>query len=134
MANALYGLGKEKILSGAIDLTTNTIKVRLVKNTYAQNLSTDEFISSVTKVTGTTDQTLTGKSVTLGVFDADDVTFTAVPAGETSEGVVIYKDTGVEATSPVLAYIDTITGFPLATSGGNITVQWDNGSYKIFSL
>lgn len=134
MANALYGLGKEKILSGAIDLTTNTIKVRLVKNTYAQNLSTDEFISSVTKVTGTTDQTLTGKSVALGVFDADDVTFTAVPAGETSEGVVIYKDTGVEATSPVLAYIDTITGFPLATSGGNITVQWDNGAYKIFSL
>ena len=134
MANALYGLGKEKILSGAIDLTTNTIKVRLVKNTYAQNLSTDEFISSVTKVTGTTDQTLTGKSVTLGVFDADDVTFTAVPAGETSEGVVIYKDTGVEATSPVLAYIDTITGFPLATSGGNITVQWDNGAYRVFSL
>ena len=134
MSNALYGLGKEKILSGAIDLTTNTVKVRLVKNTYAQNLSTDEFVSSVTKVTGTTDQTLTGKSVTLGVFDADDVTFTAVPAGETSEGVVIYKDTGVEATSPVLAYIDTITGFPLATNGGDITVQWDNGISKIFSL
>ena len=134
MANALYGLGKQKLLSGAIDLTTATIKVRLVKNTYAQNLSTDEFISSVTKITGTTDQTLTGKSVTLGVFDADDVTFTAVPAGETSEGVVIYKDTGVEGTSPVIAYIDTITGFPLATSGGNITVQFDNGAYRIFSL
>ena len=134
MANALYGLGKNKILAATINLLTDTIKVRLVKNTYAQNLSTDEFISSVTKVTGTTDQTLTGKSVTLGVFDADDPVFTAVPAGETSEGVVLYKDTGVEGTSPVLAYIDTITGFPLATSGGNITVQWDNGAYKIFSL
>lgn len=134
MANALYGLGKNKILTAAINLSTDTIKVRLVKNTYTQNLSTDEFISSVTKITGTTDQTLTGKSVTLGVFDADDVTFAAVPTGETSEGVVIYKDTGVEGTSPVLAYIDTITGFPLATSGGNITVQWDNGAYKIFSL
>ena len=134
MANTLYGLGKNKILAATINLLTDTIKVRLVKNTYAQNLSTDEFISSVTKVTGTTDQTLTGKSVTLGVFDADDPVFTAVPAGETSEGVVLYKDTGVEGTSPVLAYIDTITGFPLATSGGNITVQWDNGAYKIFSL
>lgn len=134
MANALYGLGKEKILSGAIDLMTDTIKVRLVKNTYAQNLTTDEFVSSVTKITGTTDQTLTGKSITLGVFDAADPTFTAVPAGETSEGVVIYKDTGTESTSPVLVYVDGITGFPLATSGGNITVQWDNGAYKIFSL
>lgn len=134
MANALYGLGKERLGTAGINLLTDTIKARLVKNTYAQNLSTDEFISSVTKITGTTDQTLTGKSFTLGVFDAADITFTAVPAGETSEGVVLYKDTGVEGTSPVIAYIDTITGFPLATSGGNITVQWDNGAYKIFSL
>ena len=134
MANALYAKGKEKFLTGAINLSSDTIKVRLVKNTYAQNLGTDEFISSVTKITGTTDQTLTGKSVTDGVFDAADPTFTAVPSGETSEGVVIYKDTGVEGTSPVIAYIDTITGFPLATNGGDITVQWDNGAYKIFSL
>ena len=134
MANTLYGKGKEKIGTATINLLTDTIKVRLVKNTYAQNLSTDEFISSITKITGTTDQTLTGKSFTLGVFDADDTTFTAVPAGEISKGVVIYKDTGVEGTSPALAYIDTITGFPLTTSGGNITVQWGNGAYKIFSL
>jgi hypothetical protein len=40
----------------------------------------------------------------------------------------------VAATSPVLIYIDTITGFPLATNGGDITIQWDNGAYKIFSL
>lgn len=134
MANALYAKGKEKILSAAINFSSDTLKVRLVKNTYAQNLTTDEFVSLVTKVTGTTDQLLTGKTVTGGVFDANDVTFTAVPAGETSEGVVIYKDTGDEATSPVLAYIDTITGFPLATNGGDITIQWDNGTYKIFSL
>jgi len=47
---------------------------------------------------------------------------------------VIYKDTGVDGTSPLIAYVDTITGFPLATNGGDITVQWDNGTYKIFSL
>jgi len=68
------------------------------------------------------------------VFDAADATWLTVLAGDTFEGVVIYKDTGVEATSPLLAYIDTITGFPLASNGGDITVQWDNGTYKIFSL
>lgn len=134
MANALYVKGKEKILSAGINFSTDTLKVRLVKNTYAQNLTTDEFITSVTQITGSTDQTLGSKSITGGVFDAADVTFTAVPAGETSEGVVIYKDTGTAATSPVIAYIDTITGFPLATNGGDITIQWDNGTYKIFSL
>jgi hypothetical protein len=81
-----------------------------------------------------TPQTLTSPTVTAGVFDAADVTFTAVTAGSTCEGVVIYKDTGVAGTSPLIAYIDTITGFPLATNGGDITVQWDAGTYKIFSL
>lgn len=134
MANAWYRKGAEKVLLAQVNFNTDTIKARLVKNTYAQNLSTDEFISSVTEITGSTDQTLANPSVTNGVFDADDITFTAVPAGETSEGVVIYKDTGVAGTSPLLMYIDTITGFPLATNGGNIVIQWDNGAYKIVSL
>lgn len=134
MANAWYRKGAEKVLLAQVNFDTDTIKARLVKNTYAQNLSTDEFISSVTEITGSTDQTLANTSVTDGVFDADDITFTAVPAGETSEGVVIYKDTGVAGTSPLLMYIDTITGFPLATNGGNVVIQWDNGAYKIVSL
>ena len=134
MANAWYRKGAEKVLLAQANFDTDTIKARLVKNTYAQNLSTDEFISSVTEITGSTDQTLANTSVTDGVFNADDITFTAVPAGETSEGVVIYKDTGVAETSPLLMYIDTITGFPLATNGGNVVIQWDNGAYKIVSL
>lgn len=134
MANALYALGKQKFLSGTIDLTTDTIKVALVKNDYAQNLTTDEFYTSISASVVGTPQTLGSKTVTSGVFDAADATFTSVAAGSTLEGVVIYKDTGVDGTSPLIAYIDTITGFPLATNGGNITIQWDNGAYKIFSL
>lgn len=134
MANALYAKGKEKILSAQINFATDTLKVAMVKNTYPQDLSTDEFFSSISAYVLGTPQTLTNKTVTGGVFDADDATFAAVLAGDTSEGVVIYKDTGVAGTSPLLAYIDTITGFPLATNGGGVAVQWDNGTFKIFSL
>lgn len=134
MANALYALGKEKILSGSIDFTSDTLKVALIKNTYAQNLTTDEFYGTINTYTLGTPQTLTSPTVTLGVFDAADVTYTAVTSGDTAEAVVIYKDTGVDGTSPLIAYIDTITGFPLATNGGDITVQWDAGAYRIFSL
>ena len=134
MSNALYAKGKEKILSGTIDFPANTLKVALVKNTYPQNLATDEFYSDISAYVLGTPQTLSAKSVTAGVFDAGDATYTAVTAGDTSEGVVIYKDTGVAGTSALIAYIDTITGFPLATNGGDITIQWDNGAYKIFSL
>lgn len=134
MANVFYAKGKEKILSADIDWVTDTIKVMLVKNTYPQNLSTDEFLDDVEAYRLNTDQTLSGKSITNGIFDAADPTWTAVTAGDTSEGVVIYKDTGSAATSPLLIYIDSITGFPLATNGGDITAAWDNGSNKIFSL
>jgi hypothetical protein len=134
MANALYAKGKEKMLSASINFSSDTIKVALVKNTYTQSLGTDEFYSTVSPHVVGTPQTLGTKTVSLGVFDAADATWLTVLAGDTFEGVVIYKDTGVEATSPLLAYIDTITGFPLASNGGDITVQWDNGTYKIFSL
>lgn len=134
MANALYTKGKEKMLSALINFPNDTFKVALVLNTYPQNLTTDEFYTSISTYVVGSPQTLTSRTVTGGVFDAADVTFTAVSAGSTVEAVVIYKDTGVAGTSPLIAYIDTITGFPLATNGGDITVQWDAGAYKIFSL
>lgn len=134
MANALYAKGKEKILSGAINLPSDTIKASLLSSSYTANLSTDEFWSGISANLLNTSQTLASKSVTGGVFDAADVTFTAVTSGSTVKAVVIWKDTGTPSTSPLLVYIDTITGFPLATNGGDITITWDNGSYKIFSL
>ena len=134
MANALYRKGAEKMLSGQINFMGDTIVARLARDTYAQNLTTDEFLSSVPAVTGATDQTLASKSVTDGVFNAANVTFAAVPTGQTAEGVVLAKWTGSDATSPVLAYIDVITGFPLAANGGDIVIQWDAGAFKIFSL
>ena len=134
MANAHYAKGKEKILSASINYPTDTIKVALVKNTYPQDIANDEFFTSISAYVVGTPQTLASKTVAAGVFDADDAVFLAVPAGSTLEGVVIYKDTGVAGTSPLLHYIDDITGFPLATNGGDITIAWSNGAYKIFSL
>lgn len=134
MANAFYAKGKEKMLSGLIDFTTANIKAALVSTSYPQNLTTDEFFSEVSTYVLGAPIALTSKTTTGGVFDAADVTFPAVAAGATAEGLILYKDTGAASTSPLIAYIDAITGFPLATSGGDIVVQWDNGAYKIFSL
>lgn len=134
MANALYAKGKEKILSAAVNFTADTIKVALVKNTYPQNLAADEFYTDISAYVVGTPQTLTAKTAAGGVFDAADAVFSAVAAGDTLEGVVIYKDTGVAGTSALLAYVGDITGFPLATNGGDITIAWSNGAYKIFSL
>ena len=134
MANALYTKAKEKILSGAINFVDDTIKVALVKNTYPQNLTNDEFFSAIAAYVVGTPQTLASKTIANGVFDAADAAFPAVASGDTLEGVAIYKDTGVAGTSALIAYVDTITGFPLATNGSDLTIQWSNGAYRIFSL
>lgn len=76
---------------------------------------------------------LASKSVLLGVADAADVTFTAV-TGASVEAIVLFKDTGVETSSRLIAYIDTATGLPVTPNGGDITIAWDNGANKIFKL
>ena len=132
MANTLFPKGAEKFLSGAIDLTTATIKACIVPSSYSYDAN-DEFLSDLGTTLGTA-QTVGSKTVTGGVFDCADITWPTVAAGSTAKAVVYYKDTGSAATSPVLYYQDTITGWPLATNGGDIQVQQDAGAYKVFTL
>jgi len=54
--------------------------------------------------------------------------------GDQSESIDIYKDTGTESTSYLIANINSATGLPVTPNGGDIIVQWDNGSNKIFKL
>ncbi len=135
MANALYGKGREKFLNADIDWAADNIKVVLVDVAdYTVSIDTHEFLSDVASGGRVaTSGNLASKTSTLGVADAADVTFSAV-TGDQSEALVIYKDTGSAATSPLIAYIDTATGLPVTPNGADITVTWDNGSNKIFKL
>lgn len=133
MANALYDLGREKFLNGAINWTTDNIKVAIVDGAvYTPDLNLDEFIDDIVSVIATSGN-LTGKDTTDGVADAADVTFTTV-SGAQSEFLVIYFDSGTPSTSPLIALIDTATGLPVTPDGGDITVTWDSGANKIFKL
>jgi hypothetical protein len=135
MANALYGLAKQKLLEGSIDMLTDDIKIVLVDTAaYAVDLAADEFLSSIPVGDRiATSANLTTKTTTLGVFDADDVVFTAV-TGDQSEAVVMIQDTGDAATSPLIAYIDSATGLPITPSGSDITITWADTASKIFKI
>lgn len=133
MANALYDKGREAFLSGDITWDGDNIKCLLVDTgVYTVDLVNDQYHSDVSGVVATS-ANFTTKTVTGGVADADNVTLTAVTGNE-SEAVVIYQDTGSSGTSRLIAYIDTATGLPVTPNGGDIVVQWDNGSNKIFKL
>lgn len=137
MANALFDKGREKFLTGAISWSSDTIKECLVRG-YAVNLAAHEFLSDITGGGGgtivATSAALGSKTTAAGVADAADVTHSAVAAGAAIPYIIIYKDTGVAGTSPLIAYIDTATNLPVTPNGGDITVQWDNGANKIFKL
>ena len=135
MANTLYDKARERFLRGQINWDTDTMKVCLVdKNVYTPNFTTHEYLSDVSgSAIIAPGVTLTGKASTSGAADANDVTFTAVSGAE-SEALIIYKDTGDNATSPLLALIDSATGLPITPNGGDIIVVWDNGANKIFKL
>lgn len=64
-------------------------------------------------------------TVSAGTFDAADTTFTAL-TGDQSEQLILFKDTGTEATSVLIAAWDTFaSGMPITPNGGNVTVQWN---------
>ncbi|MBA3621305.1 MAG: hypothetical protein H0W51_03140 [Euzebyales bacterium] len=133
MASGLYDKGREGFLDGTIDWDTDTIKVVMVDSAdYTVALATHDFLDDVPVIARVgTAQTLATKTVTAGVADAADVTFTAV-TGDSVEALVVYKDTGSEATSRLICYIDGFTA--VTPNGGNINVAWDNGANKIFKL
>jgi hypothetical protein len=133
MANAIYPKYKEALLDAAanVDINDGTVKVALVDTgTYTYNAAHD-FYNDVSGVVGTP-QTIGNTTVTDGVFDGDNVTYTAV-TGNSVEALVIYIDTGDPATSRLVAYIDTgVTGLPVTPNGGDITVTWNASG--IFAL
>ena len=132
MANTSYPKGAQKLLGAAVNLLTDTIKVALVPSAYTFSTA-HEFLSDLGTRVGT-DQTLTNKSVTGGVLDADDPDFGALAPGNTVKAFVIYKDTGNTSTSPLLFYFDTAVGLPFSTNGGGLVIPWDNGAKKIARL
>ncbi len=134
MANAIYTKAKEKFLSGSIDLTSDTIKAALIDaQDYTVNTDTHEFLSSVATAAIVDSGTIANITVTNGEFDGDNVVMSNV-TGDQCEAVVIYKDTGSSATSPLICYIDTATGLPITPNGGDITLDWDDSNDYIFKL
>lgn len=137
MANARYDKWAELITAaGAFSWTGDTIKAALVSSTYTFS-QTHQYLSDLGANRLSTDQTLGTKTATAGKLTSAAATWSAVAAGGTVKAIVVYKDTGVAGSSPLVAYFDTDAGggvdFPVTTNGGDITYTPDstNGWVKI---
>lgn len=136
MSNSIYPKWKEALLQGLSNTSlTGTVKAVLIDLGAYTYDPTHDFLDDVASGARVgTPQTLTTKTFVNGVFDADNVSFPTV-SGPTVEALLLYIDTGVEATSYLVAYIDSsVVGLPDTPSGGNIQIIWDNGTYRIFAI
>lgn len=128
----MYTPAKVSFLTAGIDLSSATIKAVLLKSSYTP-VATDQFRSAITAGAEVgTAQALGSKTTTSGVFDAADITFTAVGTTTACDKVLIYKDTGSAATDNLIAVVDLSSA--VTPNGGDIAVTWDNGASKIFRL
>lgn len=138
MANVWYDKGVEAFAAGQVNWGVgtggDTIKAALVDAADYTFSQAHQFLSDVPAVGRVAiSPAFTGKTLTAGTLDADDITWPTV-SGDPSEIVIVYKDTGNAATSPLLLYIDTATGLPVTPNGGDIGVTWSNAAGRIAVL
>ena len=136
MANFIYGKAKQSLLNGEFNISSDSLKVLLVTDSYVPNQNTDQFVSNISgSYIKKRTSSLANVTNILGVIDADDVLVNNYD-GSAFKALVIYKDSGTDSTSRLLAYIDTATGIPFLGINAvtDITINWSNGSNKIISL
>lgn len=135
--STLYLKGLEQIFLGAVALESDTIKLKYMATTYTPAPTTENFLSDVSanEAAGAPTETLASVDVRIDAansrieIDAADVTETGITC--TTNKFIIYKDTGVAATSPLIACVD-ITEGTLSPIGGTLAVTFN--AEGIFSI
>jgi hypothetical protein len=127
--SALYDTFKEGLLNKLYDLDTDIIKATLIDGddyTFSAahsdyNDTSDVPAAAKVAVSGT----LSTPTITNGVFDTADFTWTSV-TGDQSEEIILWDDT--VTNDQLIANYDTgMTGMPVTPNGGDINVTV-NGS------
>jgi hypothetical protein len=128
MATSTYPKGVAHILGGATaaNLASDNLKILFYAGSYS---SAHEFVADLTGASIIARSgNLASKTVTSGVLDAADVTVTGV-SGAAFTHVILYKDTGSDATSVLLLNLEITSYTP---NGGDINVIFNaSGIYSI---
>lgn len=123
MASARYPKGMKHLLDGDVDMLGDDIVAILYDSGAGPYDAADEFIGDLPAL-GIIDTSgpLSGKTTTLGVFDANNETVLAIPAS-TIEALIIAQATGNPATSILLVYLELAA--PYTSTGGDATIVWN---------
>lgn len=118
--NQLWDNGREGILDDTVLMSTDTIKAMLIKSAYTFS-GAHKFVSDIVAGDNGRSAALASKTFTAGVFNAANSSLLATAAAP-SNAVALYKDTGVDSTSRIVAYLDTRFRFTVAVAASTAAV------------
>ena len=116
MANSLFVKGgRNFFLNGSINMGTEDIRIALIdtREGGAPNVTTATSLGNINSAPASiaklSDAGLTAKTTISGIFDAADLTMTAVSGTSSIEGIIIFSQSN---SSRLIGWIDTGTGIP----------------------
>lgn len=136
MANSRYPYSSKLFATGSLSWTNDEITVMLI-GTSAYNYSDAhqwraDIPEAMEMAVG---GTLVNRTVSdIGACDADDYSFGTTVYNGPVDAVVIFKDTGSRATSPLIIFNDDGTNLPMNPLAYDVNIIWSNGAYKIFRI
>jgi hypothetical protein len=138
MANAVYPTAKASLLgqNPSIDVDTDTIRAALVKITGAGAVSysaANQYVNSVDAGIVGTPQVHWQRHGRGWQVHKNAVSYSAVSSAGNTLGLILYKWTGTNTNSALIAWYDTGTNIPATPNGGDISVTPD-GTNGWFTL
>ena len=136
MSNQLYQKARQAFLTGSINwlgTASTSPAVVLCASEYALNIVTHDNLDDIAASCRVASAILANTSASDGVADADDVVFSALSGSVVSE-IVLFNWTGTDATSKLIAHIDTGGSLPYTPNSGDLSVVWSSGACKLFML
>ena len=129
---AMYNEGNLELTNGGTTWASSTIVCILVSSGYVFDAD-HTYISDLTNELtnpGYARQTVGSKTgptknnaANRVEYACGDVTFPSLGAGSTPAAAVLARSTGIDGTSPLLAYVP-LSGTPPAPNGGNYTIDF----------
>lgn len=132
MANEVYPKAKEAMLSGDVDLLSSTVRLQMYADD-AEYDATDQFLDDVVGTKLGAAVAINSKDVSNGQFTGSNGVFSP-PDGQTVSSIVVYIDSGSDATSRLLAWLDTkadTTALTFTSTGVPVQPFWNDPYFSI---
>ena len=135
MANFMYPSFKTRLLTKQFGWTTDDVIVVLVAaGLYTPSINHATLLDVPVSARVASSGTLTGKTVSVNVVDADDYLFTTVSGPVVSAALLVASGTD-DASSYLICHLDDcVSGIPFTPATLPARLTWNNGANKIFAL